>query len=51
MELTKKRDHFIFTIESVGALAPNDLFSMAMDIIVEKCDYFIEILNKNSKDS
>ena len=46
VELTKVRDHFIFNIESVGALPPEDLVLMAMDVMVEKCDYFINILEK-----
>ena len=46
VELTKVRDHFIYNIESVGALPPEDLVSMAMDVLVDKCDYFINILEK-----
>ena len=44
--MTKVRDHFIFNIESIGAVPPEDLVLMAMDVIVEKCDYFINILEK-----
>jgi len=39
--LEKVKDHFIFTVESVGALPPQDLVSMAWDVIIEKCDHFI----------
>jgi len=39
--LEKVKDHFIFTVESVGALQPQDLVSMAWDVIIEKCDHFI----------
>ena len=42
--MTKKRDHFIFTVESVGALEPEDLFTMAIDVLEAKCDYFLKEL-------
>jgi len=48
--LDKIRDHFIFTVESVGASAPQDLVCMAWDVIIEKCDYFLEELT-NSENS
>ena len=41
VELEKVKDHFIFTVESVGALHPQDLVSMAWDVIIEKCDHFL----------
>ncbi len=43
--LTKVRDHFIFTIESTGAMAPEDLFIQAIDILENKCDNFIQELD------
>ena len=46
VELTKVRDHFIFNIESVGAVPPKDLVPMALDVLIAKCDYFIDILEK-----
>jgi len=39
--LSKVKDHFIFTVESVGANRPEDLVSMAWDVLIEKCDHFI----------
>lgn len=39
--MTKKRDHFIFTVESVGAVEPEELFSMAIDHLEKKCDDFL----------
>ena len=42
--MTKKRDHFIFTLESVGAIEPEDLFTMAIDVMEAKCDYFLKEL-------
>jgi DNA-directed RNA polymerase I and III subunit RPAC1 len=44
--LEKVKDHFIFTVESVGSNRPDDLVSMAWDVIIEKCDHFIEELQK-----
>jgi len=49
VELTKVRDHFIFNIESVGAVPPKDLVPMALDVLIAKCDYFIDILEKCSE--
>ena len=42
--MTKKRDHFIFTVESVGAIEPEDLFTMAIDVLEAKCEYFLKEL-------
>jgi len=36
IELRKRKDHFIFTIESTGALRPEALFKQALRILVEK---------------
>lgn len=36
--LTRKRDHFIFNIESTGILPPDTLFLEAVDILIEKCN-------------
>jgi len=41
VSLDKVKDHFIFTVESVGANLPQDLVSMAWDVIIEKCNHFI----------
>jgi len=42
--LGKVRDHFIFTIESIGIYSPIDIFKEALQILKEKClyhaDYF-----------
>ena len=39
--MEKIPDHFIFSVESVVANNPDDLVSMAWDVLIEKCDYFI----------
>lgn len=46
--LEKVPDHFIFSVESVGANTPDDLVSMAWDVLIEKCDYFIAELNTSA---
>lgn len=51
VQLEKVKDHFIFTVESVGALPPDELVSMAWDVIIEKCDHFItELEDAMAKD-
>eukprot|EP00088_Acartia_fossae_P018009 TRINITY_DN20330_c0_g1_i1.p1 TRINITY_DN20330_c0_g1~~TRINITY_DN20330_c0_g1_i1.p1 ORF type:complete len:336 (-),score=51.85 TRINITY_DN20330_c0_g1_i1:116-1123(-) len=42
VELGKVKDHFIFNVESTGALPPTDLVPMALDILIEKCDTFLK---------
>ncbi|GJJ68338.1 DNA-directed RNA polymerases I and III subunit RPAC1 [Entomortierella parvispora] len=37
VKLTRVRDHFIFTIESVGSIEPQDLFVQAVQVLVDKC--------------
>jgi len=39
--LEKVKDHFIFNIESTGAIKPTDLVPMALDVLMEKCDRYI----------
>jgi DNA-directed RNA polymerase I and III subunit RPAC1 len=38
VQLRKRKDHFIFTIESTGAVAPEELFRRALQILVQKCE-------------
>jgi len=47
VSLSKVKDHFIFTIESVGAMPPQDLFSQACDVLIGKCDYFLKELDSS----
>ena len=49
VELQKIPDHFIFSVESIGANSPNELVEMAWDVLIEKCDYFIAELNSSAK--
>ncbi|MQL71918.1 hypothetical protein Taro_004250 [Colocasia esculenta] len=39
------KDHFIFRIESTGALPPEDLFTEAVKILEDKCDRLISELS------
>jgi len=48
--LEKVKDHYIFTVESIGASKPEDLVSMAWDVLIEKCDYFIGELKESEGD-
>ncbi|XP_074320115.1 uncharacterized protein LOC141656924 [Silene latifolia] len=43
--LRRKKDHFIFTIESTGALPPDVLFTEAVKILEEKCVRIISELS------
>lgn len=42
VEMTRIRDHFIFTIESVGAMKPEDIFVEAVKILKEKCQKLLK---------
>lgn len=46
IQLRKRKDHFIFTIESTGAWKPHELFKEAVARIVSKCDKVLEGLAK-----
>jgi len=43
--MTKIQDHFIFTIESVGALPPETIFKEAVTILKDKCLSLLNELN------
>jgi len=51
VSLDKVKDHFIFTVESVGAVSPQDLVVMACDVLIEKCDHFIQELESSESKS
>ena len=44
IELRKRKDHFIYTVQSTGVLCPEQLFTRAIDILVAKCDRLLEHL-------
>ncbi|CAG9789355.1 unnamed protein product [Diatraea saccharalis] len=43
--LSRIRDHFIFNVESVGALAPNIIFVEAVKVLRDKCKSLLDELN------
>nr|CAD1839391.1 unnamed protein product [Ananas comosus var. bracteatus] len=45
VELRRVKDHFIFTVESTGALPPEVLFTEAVKILEEKCNRLITELS------
>lgn len=45
--MTKIEDHFIFTIESVGAMQPSDIFKESIMILKNKCRDILEELNSS----
>ncbi|GJN02261.1 hypothetical protein PR202_ga19593 [Eleusine coracana subsp. coracana] len=45
IELRRVRNHFIFTIESTGAMSPEVLFTEAVNILEEKCKRVISELS------
>ena len=47
--ISKISDHFIFTVESTGALLPENLVIQAIDILSDKCDIFLSELDRNVK--
>ncbi|KAJ3315888.1 DNA-directed RNA polymerase core subunit rpc40 [Boothiomyces sp. JEL0838] len=45
VRLTRVRDHFIFSIESTGALTPDALFESAAQVLIDKCKNLKQALN------
>jgi len=41
VDLGKIKDHFIFTIESIGVYKPQDIFLTALDILEEKAKNYV----------
>ncbi|XP_064402889.1 DNA-directed RNA polymerases I and III subunit RPAC1-like [Halichondria panicea] len=46
VRLSRVRDHFIFSVESSGALPPDTLMVEAIKVLREKCTHFLEELNE-----
>lgn len=44
VEMSRIRDHFIFTVESVGAYQPNDIFIESVKLLKKKCRTFLNEL-------
>lgn len=45
VELSRVRDHFIFNVESLGALKPDVIFLEAVKVLKKKCQTILEELN------
>lgn len=39
VKLGRKRDHFIFNVESTGAMSPEEIFFKSVRVLKNKCDY------------
>eukprot|EP00736_Rhodelphis_marinus_P001137 Rmarinus@m.3736 len=48
VKLMRQRDHFIFSIETTGALPPEVLFREAIGVLVKKCETLLEVLGQES---
>eukprot|EP01104_Vermistella_antarctica_P009407 TRINITY_DN241_c0_g1_i1.p1 TRINITY_DN241_c0_g1~~TRINITY_DN241_c0_g1_i1.p1 ORF type:complete len:451 (-),score=112.19 TRINITY_DN241_c0_g1_i1:70-1296(-) len=46
IKLLRKKDHFIFSIESVGMIPPTELFRRALRILIKKCDTLTHLLDE-----
>ncbi|KAI5740115.1 hypothetical protein M8J76_000612 [Diaphorina citri] len=47
VQISRVPDHFIFTVESVGALKPDVLFLEAVKVLKNKCNLYMDALLKN----
>lgn len=45
VELGKKRNHYIFTVESIGVIPPEVCFSKALQVLKEKVGHYITYFN------
>ncbi|XP_065057341.1 DNA-directed RNA polymerases I and III subunit RPAC1-like [Rhopilema esculentum] len=48
VKLSRIRDHFIFSIETTGALPPNVIFTEAIKILMEKCKRYLDAIDKEN---
>lgn len=49
VEVARIRDHFIFSVESVGAYPPHDIFTEAVRLLRKKCQQYINELDGASR--
>jgi len=45
VDLGKKRNHYIFTVESIGVIPPEILFAKALEVLKEKVRHYITYFN------
>ena len=50
IRLRKVRNHFIFTVESIGQMPPELLFKMAVEALSAHCTHLLSELKSDSKD-
>lgn len=50
VKLSRVRDHFIFSVESTGALAPDVLVTEAIQVLMAKCKHFLSELDHMTGD-
>ncbi|ELU00597.1 hypothetical protein CAPTEDRAFT_171865 [Capitella teleta] len=50
VKLSQERYHFIFSVESTGALPPEALVCEAINVLMSKCRLFIREIKENQKD-
>lgn len=48
VRLLRIRDHYIFSIESTGAMKPEVLFERAVDVLQQKCNTALSRLHEIS---
>eukprot|EP00163_Fabomonas_tropica_P008286 TRINITY_DN178_c2_g1_i1.p1 TRINITY_DN178_c2_g1~~TRINITY_DN178_c2_g1_i1.p1 ORF type:complete len:365 (+),score=77.54 TRINITY_DN178_c2_g1_i1:233-1327(+) len=46
VKLYRVRDHFLFSVESAGSIAPEELFSQASKVLQNKCDTLEGLLDR-----
>lgn len=49
VEMARIRDHFIFTVESVGAYQPHEIFLESVKLLKKKCQIFLNELDSTSR--
>jgi len=50
IQLGKKADHFIFSVESSGCIPPQDIVKRAFDILPERCEMYLNQLNQEEEE-
>ncbi|XP_068684097.1 DNA-directed RNA polymerases I and III subunit RPAC1-like isoform X2 [Montipora capricornis] len=51
VKMSRIRDHFIFSVESTGALSPDVLVCESLKVLVEKCRHFLSELDSHCIDT
>ena len=51
IRMSRIADHFIFSIESVGAYRPGVLLSEALNVLQQKCQHVIDLMDEQQEAS